>query len=400
MSKANEGLPEAAKPRVFHHEGKRLFLIDGEPRVVDVDLASNLDREGGRYIRKLIKRHLPRLEKQGKLLCFKENGELGYGSPIQDDMLFLLKQEGIVSATGVKPTIAFLNKKQARWIVAKSDTDAADDLLERLFELYDAWEAGTLQPAPAIEPKTVEARLLERIVAGEPRPEDPRVAAARSLTLDEWREAEASMIRDSASCGVFEPVPFLVDETHSMRIRYSELGRLFGHGINPMGIRYGELGRLFGPEVMHIYAVVHWREDWLRKIAPLYQRRERGGGWKKYHEPGGIHTATYLTLGQAIAIGVSLGRDDAETVVSEAFALFERIMSDYADQQAAWRQKRLEADAKRERAETLLGASIEQLRASHEGVALLREISAKLDRPSGSAPQPVASRGWRFWRRG
>lgn len=158
MSEANEGLPEARKPRVFHHEGKRLFLIDGEPRVVDIDLASNLDREGGRYIRKLIKRHLPRLEKQGKLLCFNENGELGYGSPIQDDMLFLLKREGLVAATGVKPTIAFLNKKQARWIVAKSDTDAADDLLERLFELYDAWEDGTLEPArPAMEPPAKEA---------------------------------------------------------------------------------------------------------------------------------------------------------------------------------------------------------------------------------------------------
>ena len=154
-TKDHSNLPQAAKPTVFHHEGRRLFLIDGEPRVVDVDLATDLDREGGRYIRKLVKRHLPRLENQGKLLCFHEKGELGYGSPINGDILPLLRAEGLVATTGVKPTIAFLNKRQARWIVAKSDTDAADDLLERLFDLYDAWEAGTLGPArPAVEPPT------------------------------------------------------------------------------------------------------------------------------------------------------------------------------------------------------------------------------------------------------
>ncbi|SIR35622.1 hypothetical protein [Bosea sp. TND4EK4] len=144
-----QNLPEAAKPRVFHHEGRRLFLIDGEPRVVDVDLATDLDREGGRYIRKLIKRHLVRLESKGKLLCFHEKGELGYGSPIGSEILPLLRQEGLIASTGVKPTIAFLNKRQAGWIVAKSDTDAADDLLEQLFDLYYAWEAGTLEPPKA-----------------------------------------------------------------------------------------------------------------------------------------------------------------------------------------------------------------------------------------------------------
>ena len=45
-----------------------------------------------------------------------------------------------------------------------------------------------------------------------------------------------------------------------------------------------------------------------------------------------------------------------------------------------------------ERAPTLL-------RASREGVALLREVSAKLDGLTGLSPRSTASRGWRFWRR-
>ncbi|MBN9452216.1 MAG: hypothetical protein J0I42_09720 [Bosea sp.] len=149
----DKGVPAKALPTVFHHEGRRLFLIDGEPRVVDVDLAVDLGRDGVRFIRSLIKRHAVALEKKAKLLCFREKGELSYGSSIQGEMLPLLRREGLIAPTGVKPTIAFLNKRQARWIVAKSDTDAADDLLERLFDLYDAWEEGTLEPArPAVEP--------------------------------------------------------------------------------------------------------------------------------------------------------------------------------------------------------------------------------------------------------
>jgi hypothetical protein len=146
-------LPQAAKPTVFHYEGRRLFLIDGEPRVVDVDLSEQLGREGERQIRTLIKRHVARLEKTGKLLVFQEKGELRYGSAVQGDILPLLRKEGLVAATGTKPTIAFLNKRQARWVVAKSETEAADDFLEKLLDLYDAWEAGTLEPArPAVEP--------------------------------------------------------------------------------------------------------------------------------------------------------------------------------------------------------------------------------------------------------
>lgn len=164
-------LPQAAKPTVFHHEGRRLFLIDGEPRVVDVDLSEQLGREGERQIRILIKRHAARLEKRGRLLVFQEKGELRYGSAIQGDILPLLRKEGLIASAGVKPTIAFLNKRQMRAIVARSETEAADDLLEKLLDLYDAWEAGTLEPArPAFEPPKAPDAL--------PPPADPAPVAA------------------------------------------------------------------------------------------------------------------------------------------------------------------------------------------------------------------------------
>lgn len=259
-------------------------MIDGEPRVVDVDLSEELGREGERQIRSLIKRHAARLEKRGKLLVFQESGELRYGSAIQADILPLLREEGLIASVGVKPTIAFLNKRQMRAIVARSETEAADDLLEKLLDLYDAWEGGALEPARAVESKTPEAKLLDLIASGAKPPAPP-------LTLDEEDDVDAARLRRDARNGVFEQVPFLVDEARTVRIRYSELARLLGC------------------EIAEVYSVARFHTDWLERVAPLHQRRERGGGWMTYHGEGGFHTATYYTVGQAIAIAVTIVAD-------------------------------------------------------------------------------------------
>jgi len=50
-STSDKGVPARARPTVFHHEGRRLFLIDGEPRVADEDFAADLEMARIRDIR-------------------------------------------------------------------------------------------------------------------------------------------------------------------------------------------------------------------------------------------------------------------------------------------------------------------------------------------------------------
>lgn len=401
MSEANEGLPEAAKPRVFHHEGKRLFIINGEPRVADEDLAKDLEMVRTRNIRTnlidpnrdglLMLGSIIQIDPQARQLIHHDPAGVSqplFEKAVAECLLELLKTEGLIdpSKRGEKPKINFLNAEQAKFLIVTSATPKGRQLLVELIKLEKAWRDGTLEPArPTIEEKTPELKLLELIASGAKAPVDvprPRRPSSAPLTLDDEFEIDGIAARLNARYGVFEQVPFLVDETRSIRIRYSELARLLDC------------------EAREIYSIARLQAGWLKGIAPLHQRRESGGGWMTYHDEGGVHTATYFTLGQAIAIAVSRGHSDLESEIVDAFALFDRILTDYADEHVAWRQNRDEDDAKMERAPTLLRASLEQLRASLEGVALLREVSAKLDGLAGSAPQPAASRGWRFWRRG
>lgn len=171
---ADQNLPEAprvpsnaAKPTVFHHDGRRLFLIDGEPRIVDVDIAEGLGYSRDRKVRELIARQLKGLAFFGPVLKFDPAGpslfasdakgafQLPSSEAVDRGVLELLESEGVLdmSKRGEKPKVWFLNKDQMRWAVTKSETEQADEFLRELFRVYKAWEDGTLEPArPAVEP--------------------------------------------------------------------------------------------------------------------------------------------------------------------------------------------------------------------------------------------------------
>jgi hypothetical protein len=51
MVNADGGLPAVAQPEVFHKDGRRLFIIDGEPRVADEDIGFNLELKRERNVR-------------------------------------------------------------------------------------------------------------------------------------------------------------------------------------------------------------------------------------------------------------------------------------------------------------------------------------------------------------
>lgn len=169
-STSDKGVPARAKPTVFHHEGRRLFLIDGEPRIVDVDMGAEAGLKRRREIRDTIAAQLSNIVSFGKVyrvdaadgtasvIETSESGdvcELRLPTAIRDQLYALLEAEGIlgVSRPGVKPAVWLLSKDQMLWVVAKSRTAEADALLKELFRVYKAWEAGTLEPArPAFEP--------------------------------------------------------------------------------------------------------------------------------------------------------------------------------------------------------------------------------------------------------
>jgi hypothetical protein len=119
----------------------------------------------------------------------------------------------------------------------------------------------------------------------------------------------------SYSDEIFGDVPFLVDGTRSIRIRYSELARVIDRPIESVCD--------FADE----------RPQWLGQIAPLHRRRECGVS-------GGVHMATYYSVGQAVAIAVGLGRSDAEDEILEAFTGFNGMLTGEVDGQVAWRQWR------------------------------------------------------------
>lgn len=96
-----------------------------EPTVRDIDLAERLGYERPANIRNLIKRHQPTLRAMG---------------------LVLHREAPIVSGKGRVSTVTeyHLNRAQAAFIVAKSDTKHADSLTVKMAEVFALFEAGGL----------------------------------------------------------------------------------------------------------------------------------------------------------------------------------------------------------------------------------------------------------------
>lgn len=93
--------------------------VGGEPRILDTDLATRLGFSQPRDIRKLIKRWEADLARMGVCATVAQTS----------------------GAQGGRPTEAFyLNRKQAIFITAKSDTADATDITIEIIERFDAYE--------------------------------------------------------------------------------------------------------------------------------------------------------------------------------------------------------------------------------------------------------------------
>lgn len=118
-----------------------LKMIDGEPRIYDLDLAERLGFERPLNIRNLIKRNEAKLLKFGVLSTME-------------------KTSGV---QGGRPTFAYYpNRKQSIWLCMQSETDRAFDVQAEIVRVFDAYLNGDLSSRVVAQPSLY--RDLARLV--------------------------------------------------------------------------------------------------------------------------------------------------------------------------------------------------------------------------------------------
>lgn len=119
-------------------------MHEGELRILDTDLAVRLGFSDPAQIRKLIKRH------EGNLI------QLGVISTVE-----------ITTGTkGGRPgTAYYLNRKQAIFITAKSETAEATDITIEIIERFDAYERGETKPSIAASKPMDHVTMLRKAIA-------------------------------------------------------------------------------------------------------------------------------------------------------------------------------------------------------------------------------------------
>ena len=123
-----------------------ISTVQGEPRIRDLDLAERLGFTDPHKIRPLIERH------KGALAA------LGVSATVAETS----------GKKGGRPGKAYyLNRKQAVFITAKSDTPTATDITIEVIEKFDAYERGLIAPPVAadIDALEVAARAAKATAA-------------------------------------------------------------------------------------------------------------------------------------------------------------------------------------------------------------------------------------------
>lgn len=113
--------------------------MDGELRILDVNLADRLGFAQPRDIRKIIARHRGALSKMGAVTEIAE-----------------------IVGKGQKAKTYYLNKKQAIFITAKSETPEATDITIEIIHKFDAYEKGQLTEVE-LPPRNYHEWSLEQV---------------------------------------------------------------------------------------------------------------------------------------------------------------------------------------------------------------------------------------------
>ena len=110
---------------VLHVNGWNVAELNGEPTVKDTDLAERLGYKNTRQIRELIKRMI-------------EKGQFGGVVPYDT----IEKHEN--GKNNIE--VFYLNEKQALKVIAKSETDIADKIMDEVIDVFLAYRNGKLKP--------------------------------------------------------------------------------------------------------------------------------------------------------------------------------------------------------------------------------------------------------------
>jgi hypothetical protein len=121
-------------------------MVEGEPRVVDLEIAERLGFERPRAIRQLIERNRAVLERHGSLPHRVAMIEVGKGA-----------QREVAEF--------WLNEAQALLLCTKSDTAKAADVTEEIIKVFVAWRHGELGPPSSQITLTSIGELFEEKLA-------------------------------------------------------------------------------------------------------------------------------------------------------------------------------------------------------------------------------------------
>ena len=136
--------------------------LEGETRIRDLDLAARLGFDVPQAIRRLIARHAAALREMGLLVTMTERSG---------------------NSSGRSGRAHYLNRKQALFITAKSDTSTAVDITIEVIERFDAYERG-------------EAMAAVR------RQQRPTNATERKIFTASWNAANRAVAELRRCCGV------------------------------------------------------------------------------------------------------------------------------------------------------------------------------------------------------
>lgn len=123
-----------AGPALFTHDGYRLYVFDGVPYMLDLDVGKRVERKRAREIRDLIKENFEDLEFYGlvrSLTAPIPQGGRGKGRT----------KDGIVY---------YLNQEQGRWLIIQSHMPAGKTLAARSWRCSRPGKAASSLPAPRL----------------------------------------------------------------------------------------------------------------------------------------------------------------------------------------------------------------------------------------------------------
>ncbi|WP_257640678.1 phage regulatory protein/antirepressor Ant [Acetobacter orientalis] len=196
-------------------------MHEGELRILDTDLAMRLGFSQSRDIRKIIKRYLPELDRMGVRATVAQTP----------------------SERGGRPTEAYyLNRKQAIFITAKSETAEATDITIEIIERFDAYERGEVKPA--IVEETPEMLAFRAITALQGKLELVAEQAKLQAAMLEVTQPKADALDKLAGLNGVHNLRSAAQQCgwpeQKFILKLQEIGWLYTHTVTGRKLAYSE----------------------------------------------------------------------------------------------------------------------------------------------------------------